>query len=127
MKFYQFVRRHSPIISEKGLNFRPHISWFTPWKIIAFSLLFYVIIYNINLQKPSQVLGASDDKKIYEEIIFWNDIVKKYPNYRDGYLKLSTLFWKVRLDDQAKYYLEKAKEIDPNNDKVKELEYVFSE
>lgn len=127
MKFFTFSRKWSPIIRETGLFFRSHFSWFTPLKMIAFSILFFILIYNFFSPKPPQVLGINNAKKIYEEILFWDKISKKFPNYRDAYLKLSTLFWKVRLDDQAKYYLDKAKVIDPNNDRIRELEYVFSE
>lgn len=134
MKLSRFVRKFFPIIIEKVLFFRPKISLFTPWKIIAFSIMIGVIYFNFSYQNSSKVLGLTknqnleinSEEKIHEEILSWKSVVEKFPNYRDAYLKLAALFWKVRLDDQAKFYLEKAKELDPNNETVKKLEYVFS-
>lgn len=122
MKFFAFSRKWLPIIRETGIFFRSHFSLFTPLKMIAFSILFFILIYNFFSQKKPEVLGINYDKKIYEEILFWDKISKKFPNYRDAYLKLSALFWEVNLNDQAKFYLDEAKKIDPNNEIVKHLE-----
>ncbi|MBI3290047.1 hypothetical protein HYZ78_01490 [Candidatus Microgenomates bacterium] len=59
---------------------------------------------------------------IETEIKQWEEVVEKTPTYRDGYLKLATLYWKLRQDDKAKAALERAKEIDPNYDATYELE-----
>lgn len=59
---------------------------------------------------------------IEAEIKQWEEVVAKTPTYRDGYLKLATLYWKLRQDDKAKEALENAKEIDPNYDATYELE-----
>ena len=122
MKFSAFFRKWIPIIREMPLFFRPHFSWFTPLKLIAFSILFFILIYNFISQKPPQILGISNDKKIQEEILFWENISKKFPNYRDAYLKLSVLSWKIHLDDRANFYLDEAKKIDPNNEMVNQVE-----
>ncbi len=59
---------------------------------------------------------------IETEIKQWEEVVAKTPTYRDGYLKLATLYWKLRQDDKAKAALERAHEIDPNYEATYELE-----
>ena len=59
---------------------------------------------------------------IEAEIKQWEEVVEKTPTYRDGYLKLATLYWKLRQDDKAKEAINRAKEIDPNYDATYDLE-----
>ena len=59
---------------------------------------------------------------IEAEIKQWEEVVEKTPTYRDGYLKLATLYWKLRQDDKARVAIQKAKEIDPNYEATYELE-----
>ena len=85
----------------------------------------------------NSVLGASlspidilkkiknEPQKIKNEISFWEKVVFDKPNYRDGYLQLTLLHYQIYEIDQAKEYLQKAKEIDPNFETVKKLEQII--
>ena len=58
---------------------------------------------------------------IEAEVKQWEEVVSKTPTYRDGYLKLDTLYWQLEEDDKAKTALDKAREIDPNYSETEKL------
>lgn len=58
---------------------------------------------------------------IEKEIAQWEQIVQETPTYRDGYLKLATLYWKLHEDGKAKAALDEAQKIDPNYEETKKL------
>jgi tetratricopeptide (TPR) repeat protein len=51
---------------------------------------------------------------IEETISYWKTVVNKYPDYRDGYFRLSVLSFQVGRDEEAKLYLQKVFALDPN-------------
>lgn len=67
----------------------------------------------------------AEPQQIRNEIAFWEKVVAEKSGYRDAYLQLTILNYKIYQIDRAKKYLEKAKEIDPNYEKVQELENLF--
>lgn len=137
MNLSEFGRKLLPIIYENRLFFRPKIFWFTPRKFLTTGLIVFfffsltgIFLYNFTYPNTPTVLGVTvtrnsqpnDQEKTFQEISFWKTKIEEFPNYRDAYLKLAILNWKVRLDDQARLYLDQAKKIDPNNETLKELE-----
>ena len=58
---------------------------------------------------------------IEQEIIKWEQLVLVTPTYRDGYLKLATLYWRLDEDEKAKEMLTRAKGIDPNYEETEKL------
>lgn len=64
-------------------------------------------------KKPEEV-----EKLIAE----WEAIISEKPDYRDGYLQLALLHYKLYENEKAKEYLQKALELDPNFEPTKELE-----
>jgi len=104
-------------------------------------LLTIQMLQQLNSQKieQSKVLGINSateklwQKKHYSTpgdiqklINYWEEILKKYPNYRDGYLQLAYLYYKVYKDNKAKENLAKALELDPNFEPSIKLEKIFS-
>jgi tetratricopeptide (TPR) repeat protein len=57
----------------------------------------------------------------------WEQIVNQKPNYRDGWLQLAYLNYKIYEDEKAKEYLTKALDLDPNFVPVRELEKIIGE
>lgn len=64
-------------------------------------------------------------KKIEEQINYWEKVVKQRNGYRDGYLELAILNYKLGRILTTKEYLERAKELDPNNEMVEKLEKII--
>ena len=88
--------------------------WFGCGVVIIISLL------NLALWARNEI-AKKLKSPIEQEITYWEEIINKTPTYRDGYLKLATLYWKLNEDEKAKTALNKATEIDPNYGEVKRL------
>lgn len=69
----------------------------------------------------------SDPKDIQRLIIAWEQIINDKPNYRDGYLQLAYLYYKLSEDGKAKQALQKALELDPNFEPAQELERILND
>lgn len=82
-------------------------------------------IHNSEIEKLWQQKHYSDPKDIKKLIAGWEEIVGKYPNYRDGYLQLAWLYYKIYEDKKAKENLSKALELDPNFKPASELEKII--
>jgi tetratricopeptide (TPR) repeat protein len=69
---------------------------------------------DLSLEKLWEEKQANDPQDIKELITLWEGIVAQRPDYRDGYLQLAVLNYKVFEDKKAQDYLKKALVIDPN-------------
>lgn len=77
---------------------------------------------NPQLEELWQRKYYSDPEDIKKLIAAWEKIIEEKPNYRDGYLQLAYLHYRLYENERAKEYLEKAIELDPNYEPTKELE-----
>lgn len=84
------------------------------------ALIIFLSLTNLALWAKSEI-AEEGRAPIKNEIIYWEEIVRETPTYRDGYLKLATLYWQLREDEKAKENLDKAIAIDPNSEKAREL------
>lgn len=67
----------------------------------------YRLYEDVSFQKEKR-------EAIFEDIARWEDVVKNYPDYRDGYYSLSLLYFRIKDKKKALFYLDRALEIDPN-------------
>lgn len=79
-------------------------------------------IYKSEIEKLWQKKHYSDPKDIKILIKSWEEIIEKYPNYRDGYLQLAYLYAKISQKEKSKEVLNKALELDPNFEVSQKLE-----
>lgn len=68
-----------------------------------------------------QIKRESDPKDIKYLIDQWGKIIAQRPDYRDGYLQLALLNYKIYEDEKAKQYLGEALDLDPNFEPAKAL------
>ena len=73
------------------------------------------------LEELWQQKQYSDPQDVRRLIAAWEKIVEEKPDYRDGWLQLTVLYYKLYQNDQAKAALQKALYIDPNYAPAKEL------
>jgi len=78
-------------------------------------------IRNSEIEKLWQQKHYSDPKDIKKLITRWEEILEKYPDYRDGYLQLAYLYYKIYQDEKAKENLSRALDFDPNFPPAQEL------
>lgn len=83
-----------------------------------------------------KVLGASTSlldevrgapQRLENEVAYWQSVVAKFTDYRDAYLQLSALTYQLNRLDEAKQYLQKALDLDPNNPVSQKLQEFFSQ
>ena len=74
-----------------------------------------------NTESNSASLIGADNA----DITFWSKIVEENPTYRDGWIRLAVGHYEDGDIDKAIEALDKAKEIDPNNETVKSLEKII--
>ena len=105
-------------------------------KVGLASILSVLLIYNIalawgvNVEKDKRETEKAKEqadtvKKIENNITFWEEVVREKPNYRDGFLELTTLNYKLGRMATARDYWKKAKDLDPNNPTTKQLENIL--
>lgn len=117
----------------------------SPYDYEAHLQLAEVYLRNNQYQKADnelsqlKVLGASTSKfsqlltqkllqspaDIKRLIAAWEKIMAEKPDYRDGYLQLAYLNYKIYEDEKAKTYLAKALALDPNFVPARELENII--
>lgn len=68
-----------------------------------------------------------DPKEISKEVEGWEEILEKYPDYRDGWLQLAVLWAKLGETEKTEEALGKALELDPNYELSQELEKLLKE
>ena len=80
---------------------------------------------NGDLNQLWQEKHYSDPEDIKELIKAWEKIIEDKPLYRDAYLQLAILNYKIKEVQKAKDNLNKALEIDPNFELTKKLEEII--
>jgi len=59
--------------------------------------------------------------KIQAEIDYWQQVLADKPNYRDGLLHLSLLYYQQYQTQTAQDYWQQANQLDPNGDMVQKV------
>lgn len=61
-------------------------------------------------------------EQVMAEMNYWETVVKKYPNYRDGYFMLATINAQLGHRQKAKEYNDKVLQLDPDFQDGREFE-----
>lgn len=80
---------------------------------------------NGSLNQLWQEKHYSDPEDIKELIKSWEKIIEDKPQYRDAYLQLTILNYKIKETQKAENNLNKALEIDPNFELTKRLKEII--
>ena len=92
-------------------------------------LLFFLLVGSIimtsitlyhNLEKKEKEENAR--QKVISQIYYWESVVKKYKDYRDGYYQLAVLEYQLGNMVKAREYIKKVLLLDPNFDEARKLE-----
>lgn len=65
---------------------------------------------------------SENPEEIKKEIAKWEEFLAHNPTYRDGYLQLTLLYFKLDQKDKAQESLQKALDLDPNYEVAREIE-----
>lgn len=81
---------------------------------------------NVKLEELWEGKHYSDPEDIRQLIAAWERILEEKPDYRDGWLQLTILHYKLYEDEKARECLAKALDLDPNFEVARELEEIIS-
>lgn len=90
-------------------------------------LFLTVVTAGLSLYSHLQQKKDLDNKKsaLLSQIQVWQEIVNKFKDYRDGYLTLAILEYRIGDSDKARLYLKQTLSIDPNFGKARDLEKIL--
>lgn len=87
--------------------------------------VFGIATFNLNrLWQKKRQSNPTDIKKL---IAYWEEVIVNKPNYRDAYLQLALLHYKLYYNEKASEYLQKALALDPNFQPAREIEKKLTE
>ncbi len=118
MKRVPLARKNMGKFFENLLLFRSKIPIFMSGLLIFFSFSFSLILFkNILLPEPlpQKPVEETIPEEIKNEILLWEKVTQDFSEFKDAYLKLAILNWKVSRITDSQKYLEKAKALDPNS------------
>lgn len=82
---------------------------------------FIIMLVFLAITSATYASLLSERDTVKKQQVYWQGILKTYPNYRDGYVMLSVLDYKLGEKNQAKIDINKALEIDPNDKQAQEF------
>lgn len=110
----------SRIIPE--LSFSPQVFrsiFLSKYFLVSFVSTFIsvaVVMQGIDLTQHVRQLQQiqSERQRIQEEILYWEEVTTKHPDFRDAYFKLALLEYRLGNTQKATEYVQKTLRIDPN-------------
>lgn len=100
-------------------------------KNVLLALVFFITaLAALNSEKQRtrlRILGMQAQVKADQKTIYqWEQITQERPNYRDGWIWLAVAYYKNNDKEKAHQALQKAKEIDPNNETLSQIKELWS-
>ncbi|PIV00394.1 hypothetical protein COS55_03610 [Candidatus Shapirobacteria bacterium CG03_land_8_20_14_0_80_40_19] len=100
-----------------------------PKNVLVGLLFFIAAITALNSEKQRmdlRTLGMQAQVKADQETIYkWEQLAQERPDYRDGWIQLAVAYYKSSDKEKALWALQKAKEIDPNNETLLKIEKLW--
>lgn len=97
--------------------------------IYVFTAVFILFIAFMVFDLSQKILIIQNLKtereQVLKDINKWEKVVQKYKDYKDGYLQLAILEYKMGDLNKAKTYLNNALNIDPNYIQGRDLETIL--
>lgn len=95
--------------------------------LLSLFLFCFVLLGFDVLSNTQKMLKLNRERaEIAAKIYYWQKVVEKYKDYRDGYFQLSILEYQLGEMKKARIYLEKVFRLDPNFAKGRELEKILA-
>lgn len=116
-KIYRFItEKLNFLLKNKYIKIGAYSLIYTSLAVLIFFLS--IDFYNYyNIQKDLKI----EREKTRSQIVVWQGVIDKYPNFKDAYLQLGTLEYKIGNLEKAKEYVKKALVLDPEYSDAIEL------
>jgi cytochrome c-type biogenesis protein CcmH/NrfG len=95
-----------------------NLTRFQWWMVTLSSCLLIFLgmsLYFLGVTTTQYLSLLSQRQTFQAQQMYWQGVVKSHPDYRDGYMMLAALSYKLREKQQAQKAISKALELDPNN------------
>jgi tetratricopeptide (TPR) repeat protein len=125
-RFYRFVSPQEHLLLRSGalrsrmtLNLDKSLPW-----IVSGILGVGIIIGLIGTLVVYQQLNAVKQQRqeVVDEFTKWQQFTQEHPGYRDGYVQLAELSYRLGNVSESRQYVSKALELDPNFEPAIELQ-----
>lgn len=92
--------------------------------IASFLMLIGLAIVGLDVWKNYQGSKLTSEKRqvLVKDKTKWEEILQKHPDYRDGFLALAVIEFRLGNKERSEDYLNKSLEIDPNYEDAKKFE-----
>jgi len=92
--------------------------------VLCLGMILIIGYFSFDLAKNLNNYNRQTREKavILSQILTWESITDKYQGYKDGYLQLAVLEYRLGAFDKVKTFLDKALYLDPNYKEAIELE-----
>lgn len=91
--------------------------------LVVLYLLVALFLKNLNEYRQLK----TEKEQILRNVEFWKNVTVEKPNYRDAYMEVAILDYRLGKTSESKLYLEKALILDPNFKPAKEFKKVLGE
>lgn len=90
---------------------------------IIIVLTLTIINLNIHFQPPKKI--PSQVSNYQKELDYWKNFTQQNPTYRDAYIRIAELEYKLGNTNKAQHTIQTAKNISPNLDKIHLIQKVL--
>jgi tetratricopeptide (TPR) repeat protein len=94
--------------------------------ILVILLSLTILNVTVFLTREEKVAFLTITKNPEDEIKYWKGFLENYPTYKDGWIKLSEIEYKLGNTKDAKDFLQNAEKIDPSDEAVLSLKQKYS-
>lgn len=92
--------------------------------VITLILLSAIVWVGFDFRNNYREKAQLEAKRVHieKQVEYWQGVVKRYPDYRDGYFTLALLEYQLKNYEKVNAYLSKVFAIDPNFEPGRELQ-----
>lgn len=93
--------------------------------IVLVSLVIIVLIgivgADISMKTNRKYQAEGEYQKLMSQLQYWESVVGKHKDYKDGYFQLAILAYQLKQFDKARWYVQKTLDLDPNSKSAQEF------
>ena len=99
------------------------------WVTVGIAAILLVLVifqaHSLWIHSQEKAMKEQGRAELMRQEAYWQGVVDKYQDYRDGYYNIALLAYRLGEDSRAEEYIQKALELDPNFKQGKELQTII--
>lgn len=115
----RIITEEAPIKTQNSLSLRFILAIFSIFVLLmALGLLSFDLVKQIREGENRE----RERQEIISDINFWEMIINQYPDFKDAYLELAVLEYRIGDLSKASFYKDKVLYVNPNDIQARKLE-----